>query len=169
MGGDRKRRGNPKRHGCDDRCRDDGAVDEGVERVADDDERRRAARVNFALVGIVAVPPHDEFLEQEKREYAGKQRPKRMPRGDTLERFREQCQQRHSEQRADGVADQPRHELDAQMIAKQKERRRCQESAKAAEDTQPYRGRIDLRMMHRAMILHSSASADEPGRHGTAT
>ena len=42
--------------------------------------------------------------------------------GEMLERFRKKDEQRDAEQRADGVADEPRHELDAKTIVEEEER-----------------------------------------------
>ena len=85
-----------------------------------------------------------QFLEQKERENADEQRAERMRRRNVVERFGQQREQRDAEQRADGVADQPRNELDAEVIAEKQEGRRRQQAAEAAEDAQPYRGRIDM-------------------------
>ena len=42
--------------------------------------------------------------------------------GEMRERFRKQHEQRDAEQRADGVADEPRHELDAKTIVEEEKR-----------------------------------------------
>ena len=72
--GDGERGRDAERHRRDDRRRDHRAVDERVERVADDHQRRGAAGVHLALVRVVAVAPQHELLEQEEREDAGEQR-----------------------------------------------------------------------------------------------
>src|SRR3989338_7891818 len=53
-----------------------------------------------------------------------------------FERFRKKDEQRHAEQRADGVTDEPRHELDAKTFVEEEERRSDQHAAQAACECQ---------------------------------
>ena len=98
------------------------------------DELRRRA-VDLAVIAV-AVPPQHELLEHEEQEDA--RRAPRRTRGAAAspERLGQQRQQRHPEHRADGVAHEPRHELDPDAVAKQQERRREQQPAEAAEQAQ---------------------------------
>ena len=91
-----------------------------MERVADDHHRRGHA-VRFAVVRV-AVPPQHELLEQEKQHDAGQQRAEHGSWREMRERFGKQDEQRDAQQRADGVADEPRHELDAKTIVEEEER-----------------------------------------------
>ena len=59
----------------------------------------------------------------------------------SVERFRQQREQRDAEQRADGVADQPRHEPRPDVGGKEEERRGDEQAAAAAEKAQAERGR----------------------------
>ena len=64
-------------------------------------------------------------------------------RGSRLvKRFGHQRQQRDAEQRADRVANQPRHQLDAERVTEQQEDRGGEQSAEAAENAQPHGDRI---------------------------
>ena len=61
-----------------------------------------------------------------------------------LERLRQQREQRDAEQRADRVADRPRHDLDAESVAEQQERRGREQAAEAAEHAQANGDRVKL-------------------------
>jgi hypothetical protein len=63
--------------------------------------------VHGAFVRVVAVPPDHELLEQKEGEDPREQRAERGGRGQFLQRFGQQRQQRDAEQRADGIADGP--------------------------------------------------------------
>jgi hypothetical protein len=54
-----------------------------------------------------------------------------------LESFGQEDEQRHAKQGADGVADEPWHELSAKAIVEEEEGRRDQDAAKAAGKCQP--------------------------------
>ena len=119
---------------------DDRAVDEVVERVADDDERRRRA-VHLALVGVAVAEQH-QLLEHEEREDAARAACRTRARGVSgVERFGQQRQQRDAEQRADRVADQPRHQPRADAVGEEEERGGDEQAAAAAEEAQAERGR----------------------------
>ena len=53
------------------------------------------------------------------------------------ERFRQNHEQRHGEERADGVADQPRHDLFPDSIVTKKKGRGDNDAAETAQDGQP--------------------------------
>ena len=65
MSRDGQRGGYAQRNRCDDRRRDDCAVHECMERVTDDHERCRGL-VNLAFMAVVAMPPDDELLEEDR-------------------------------------------------------------------------------------------------------
>ena len=67
--------------------------------------------------------------------------PKTAGGDSVVERFGQQREQRDAEQRADGVADQPRHEARADARAKKQERGGDEQAAAAAEKAQAERGR----------------------------
>ena len=106
---------------------DDRAVDEVVERVAEDDQRRRR-RVHVAFVGV-AVPQQHQFLEDEEDEDPGEERPEYARCCQRLERLGQQRQQRHAEQRADRVADEPRHQPLADVVVEEQQRRGDEQAA----------------------------------------
>ena len=85
-----------------------------------DDHHRRGHAVRFAIVRV-AVPPQHELFEQKEQHDAGEQRAEHGSWREMLERFRQEDEQRHAKQRADGVADEPRHELDAKAIVEEEE------------------------------------------------
>ena len=72
MRGDGDRHADAKRHRGHDRCGDGRAIDEVVERVADDDGEH-AAVVDFTVVRMTVAPQH-QLLEQEEQEDADEQR-----------------------------------------------------------------------------------------------
>ena len=72
MRGDGDRRADAERHRRHDRCGNDRAIDEVVERVADDDGEH-AAVVHFAVVGVTVAPQH-QLLEHEEQQDADEQR-----------------------------------------------------------------------------------------------
>ena len=118
---------------------DDRAVDEVVKGVADEDQRHRRA-VHTAFVGVAVAQQH-ELLEHEKRQDAGQQRAEHGRRPQRVERFGQQRQQRDAEQRADGVADQPRHDAGADALREEQQRAGDQETAAAAEEAESQRCR----------------------------
>ena len=114
---------------------DDRAVDEVVEGVADEHERRRRA-VHLAFVGMAMAEQH-ELFEHEEHEDAGEQRAERRPAAGALERFGQQREQRHAEQRADRVADQPRDEARPDAVGEEaaaRRRRAGRRSCRARSD-----------------------------------
>ena len=114
-----ERRADAERNRRPHRRADDDAVEKIVERVADDHHRRRHA-VGFAVVRVAVAPQH-QLLEQKKQHDAGEQRAENRPGREIVECFRKQNEQRHAEQRADGVADEPRDELNAKAIVEKEE------------------------------------------------
>ncbi len=72
---------------------------------AEDGERHRGA-VNLAFVRVAVAQQH-ELLEHEEGEDAEKERAEDGGRAQRFERFRQQGEERDTQQRADGVADQP--------------------------------------------------------------
>jgi hypothetical protein len=70
--GDGDGRVDAERNGREHGGADDGAVDEVVKGIADDDERHRGA-VHTAFIGV-AVAEQDELFEHEERHDAGQQR-----------------------------------------------------------------------------------------------
>ena len=137
--GDGDRRVDAERHRREHGGADDRAVDEVVERVADEDERHGRA-VHLALVGVAMAKQH-QLLENEERQDAGQQRAEHGGRRQRLERFGQQREQRDAEQRADGVADQPRHEARADALGEQEQRAGHEQAAAAAEQAQSQRRR----------------------------
>ena len=131
--GDGNRGRDAQRHGREHGAGDDRAVDEIVERVADQHERRGAVRL--AVVGV-AMTPQDELLEHEERENAAEQRHAARRARAAGERLRQQPEQRNAEQRADGIADEPRNDRRARAIGKQQERRGGEQAPEAAEEAQ---------------------------------
>ena len=104
--GDGDRRADAERHRRHHRGGDDGAVDEVVERVADE-HRQDAAVVHFAVVGV-AVPPEHQLLEDEEEQDAERAAcRRRCGAGSCSSVLGRIVEHRHAEQRADGVADQP--------------------------------------------------------------
>ena len=66
----RQRGRDPQRDRRQHRRGDHRAVDECVERVADDHQRCRAAGVHLALLRVVAMAPQHQLFEEEEREHA---------------------------------------------------------------------------------------------------
>jgi hypothetical protein len=122
-----------------------------MERVADDDEGRGAAGMDLALVplAVMAVAPQHEFLEEKESQNTSQQCPERRARRQRRERFGEQREQRDAQQRADGIADRPRYEPRAQVVANQQETGRSEQAAEASENTQSD-GRSER--LHRGII-----------------
>jgi hypothetical protein len=120
-------------------------VDEVVEGVADEHEGRGAV-VHLAIMRV-AVPPEHQLFQDEEEEDTGEQCRERLCRRQLLERLRQDCEQRHAEQGADGVADEPRHQLRAGGIGEEKKTRGDQEAAQPAKQAQPegYRERRHVR------------------------
>ena len=82
-----------------------------------------------------------QLFEHEEHEDAEQQRAERLRRRQRLERLGQEREERHAEQRADGVADQPRQELGADVSVEQQQRGGNEQTAQAAEEAQPERGR----------------------------
>ena len=113
-----------------------------MKRVADEHQRRRRA-VDLALVRV-EVAEQDELLEREEHQNPGEQRAEHWGRRKQRQRFGQEGQQRHTEQRADGVADQPRHETRAHANWKKHKGGGDEQAAAAAEKTQAERGREQM-------------------------
>ena len=135
----RQRGGDPERNRGQHRGRDDRAVDEGVERVADDDQRRGAA------VWASHSWPSSSWQWRHSTSFSSRKNV-RTPASSVpsatcgrqgCERFRQQRQQCHAEQRADRVADRPRHEPGAKTVTEEQERGGREQAAEAAEHAQP--------------------------------
>ena len=139
---DRERRRHAKRERDETRGGDDDAVNERVERVADDDQRD-GARMDLARVVVVAVPPDDELLENEEGENAGEERREHRRRGNRGERLRNQIEQRDAEQRAHRIRHQPRDDAFPRVLIEKKKQGCGQEAAEAAGHGQPEHGRPD--------------------------
>jgi hypothetical protein len=122
-----------------------------MEGIANKHERRRRP-MHETVLGIVAVPPQHELLEDEEREDAREQRAEGRRRREGLERFRQQAQERGAEQRPYRIADERREEPRPETIADQQERRGRQQSAQAADDAQPERGEH----LHRPILAYDA-------------
>ena len=75
----------PERNRGHHRRADNGAVDEVVKGVAEQDQRRRNA-MNLALVGV-AVAQEDQLLQYEENEDAEQKRPEHRPGPQSFERL----------------------------------------------------------------------------------
>ena len=82
-----------------------------------------AVAVHLALVGVAVAPEH-QLLEHEEEQDAGEQRLEDPRRRQQAERLGQQREQRDAEQRADGVAHQPRHQARADRVGEEQQRRR---------------------------------------------
>jgi hypothetical protein len=69
VGDGRQRHGDTERGGVEEGTRDDHAIDEIVEGVADEKEWP-SARVNVAVM-LVAVPPHQQLLKDKEQDKSG--------------------------------------------------------------------------------------------------
>ena len=67
--------------------------------------------------------------------------PKTVAGRQRLERLRQQREQRDAEQRADGVADEPRHEARPDALREEQQRAGDEQPAAAAEEAETERGR----------------------------
>ena len=130
MRGDGKRRAYAEWNRCLHRGADDHAVDEIVERVAEQHHGRSRA-VGLAIVRV-AMAPENEFLEEEEQHDAAKQRTQHSPRRKLAECLRQQHEQRHAEQRADRIADEPRNDFQSNSIVEEEEGRSDHDSAETA-------------------------------------
>ena len=106
-----------------------------MKRISDDD-REHAAVVHLAVVRVTVAPEH-ELLEDEEEQDAGEQRRKYIGRRKLLERFRQQDEQRHTEQGADRVADQPWNESGARRIVDEEKTGGDDQASQAAKQAQP--------------------------------
>src|SRR6267142_235070 len=101
---DRGRRDDAELGAVQERRRDQHAVDEVVDRVADHDERAAApmvvrllvAIVHFAVLGV-AVAPKQQLLQHEEAEDAGEDRAGRLLRRAAFERMRNHFEERRAE------------------------------------------------------------------------
>ena len=121
---DRERGDDSELRALQERGGDQDAVEEVVDRVADHDQRARAAvvvRRASHLVLVVRVAPQQQLLEQEEYEDAAEDRPgDRMPLA-VLEGLRDHFEKGSAEQRTDGV----RHQrMDPRGAQEKRERRR---------------------------------------------
>ena len=139
MRGDGDRGVDAERHRRQYGGRDNGAVDEIVKRVADDDDRHRRA-VHLAFVGV-AVAEQDEFFENEERQDAEQQRPEHRRGAKLIEGFGQQREQRDAEQSADRITHQPRNDARADALCEEQQRAGDEQTAAAAEQAQAERGR----------------------------
>ena len=110
----------PEWEGGEHRGPNNGAVGEAVHPATDEDQGGVGV-VRVAVVGV-AVTPDDELFEHEEAEDPREQRSQRGRGLQGLERFRYQCQQRHSQQGADGVTDQSWHQRQTRLPPQQQER-----------------------------------------------
>ena len=117
----------------------DRPVDEVVKSVADE-QQLRGGGVQLALVGVAMAEQH-ELFEREEHEDPREQRAEHRLRREQRERLGKDVEQRDAEQRADGVADQPRHQTRADVRRKRNERRGDEQAAAATEEAQAERGR----------------------------
>ncbi len=101
---------------------------------------RGGGAVHLTLVGM-AMPQQHELFEYEEGQNACDQRVEDPLRRKLGECFWQQREQRHTQQRADGVADQPRHQTGPDGSREQEERRGDEQTAAAAEKTQAERDR----------------------------
>ena len=138
MGGDRNRGVDAERDRRQHRRADNRAVDEIVEPVADQDERR-GRRVHFAVIGVAMSQQHQLF-ENEEQHDAAEQRAEHRCRRQHAERFGQQRQQRDAEQRPDGIADQPGHDPLPHRVGEEHERRCDEQAAAAADEAEAERG-----------------------------
>ena len=82
------------------------------------------------------MPPQRELLENEKRENAYEERAEHVLRVERGERLRQELEQRDAEQRADGVADERRHEPRPCAGGDKQESRRDRQPAESAEQAE---------------------------------
>ncbi len=132
-------RADAERNRREDRGADDRPVDEVVERVAHEHQRRRGA-VHPALVGV-AVPQQHQLLENEEDENAGQQRAEDHGRRHERECLGQEREERDAEQRADGVTDQPRHDSAAQGIGEEQQPGDEHDAAEAPQQAEAERCR----------------------------
>ena len=92
--------------------------------------------MHLAVVRVAVAPEH-ELLEDEEEQDAGEQRREYIGRRQVLERFRQQRQHRHAEQRAHGVADQPRNQPGPRGIVDEENAGGHDQAAQAANQAQP--------------------------------
>jgi hypothetical protein len=64
-----------------------------------------------------------------------------MRRPQRCQRFRQEREERHAQERADGVADEPRNDPCARTVGEEQKRGGEEKPAEAAEQTETERGR----------------------------
>ena len=130
-----------------------------MERVADE---HRATPCRRALRSRgVAVPQQHELLEDEEQQDAGEQRAEHAC-GGSVERLRQEREQRDAEQRADGVADQPRDEPGASGIVEEENAGGDEQppSRRAGSARARSERRRTSRMLRAHPVLRRSATSD---------
>ena len=151
-----------ERDGGQHRRAHDRAVDEIMEGVAEQHERSGRA-VDVALIGMAVTEQHQP-LEHEEGQDAGEQRAEHVGGRQRLQRLGQQREKRDAEQRADGVADEPRNEAGADFVGEEQQRRGDEQTAEAAEKAQPQGGREQARDILLARLNWSSAEAPARSR-----
>ena len=154
--GNRERGRHAERHGRQHGRGDQGPVDKRMKRVADDHQRRRAARVDLAFLRVVAMTPEHELFEQKKHQHAAEQGAQSIRRRQRRQRLGQQGEQRHPEQRPDGVTNEPGDESDAESVADEEKRGSGQEPAEAPEHAEPHGGCVCIHRRRSYFCLRSS-------------
>ncbi len=96
--------------------------------------------MHLALVGVAMAQEHDLF-ENEEHENAGEERSEHDWRRQCVQRFRQEREQRDTKQRADRVADEPRHDAGTDAIGEQKQRGGEEQAAATAQYAEREDGR----------------------------
>ena len=122
---------------------DDRAVDEVVERVADEARSGAVAPCTWHS-SVWQWRSSTSFSSMKKSRMPASSVPNTAGGASSVERLGQQREQRHAEQRADRVADQPRHEARPHVVGEEQQRRGDEQTAAAAEKTQPERGREQM-------------------------
>ena len=137
VGRDRDRGGRAERNRGQHGGRDQRAVDEGVEGVADDDQRRGAAGVDFAVVAGVAVAPQHQLLEQEEGEHAASSVPSAAVGGSDRSASGSSASSATPSSVPDRIADQPGTRRTPEAVAEKEKHRSRRETADATQNAEP--------------------------------